>query len=539
MKKIKKIFIILIVIVVAFIGVKLFFGGKDNGPQVVAKDYTVSVGTIDSIISGKATIQPNDQYTITSMVSGDILATYFEEGDVVEKDAVMFEIDSSDISKSIESSNLNMEKANMSLDNINDSIDDLTIKSDYSGVTTNVTLEVGDKVNNGQVIANIYDDSSMKIKIPFNEKDVVNFYVGQPAIVYLDNTDISIDGYVTSISSESYAKVSYMRVKDVEIVVKNPGSLLKGDKATAIINDIACNSSGSFEYFMEEVITSTVAGEIEEINIKNNKWINKNDVVLVLDSETLRDQKKSTEISYREAELARERTLESLDDYTIKAPIDGTVIKKEKKVGDTLDNTKGATTLAIIYDLSSLEFDVEVDELDISSVQVGQEVIIKADAVKDKTYTGYVEKINVKGTSNNGVTVYPVTVRINEFDSKLMPGMNIDAEIIIEKVENVLVIPTECIQRGNTVFVKGEKDSKDDTAPEGYKTVKVETGMSDTSNIEIVSGLKEGDVVRGREIAATNGIMEMMEDMEESMKSGEMSSGHPGGMDGAPSGMKR
>ena len=539
MKKIKKIFIILIVIVVAFIGVKLFFGGKDNGPQVVAKDYTVSVGTIDSIISGKATIQPNDQYTITSMVSGDILATYFEEGDVVEKDAVMFEIDSSDISKSIESSNLNMEKANMSLDNINDSIDDLTIKSDYSGVTTNVTLEVGDKVNNGQVIANIYDDSSMKIKIPFNEKDVVNFYVGQPAIVYLDNTDISIDGYVTSISSESYAKVSYMRVKDVEIVVKNPGSLLKGDKATAIINDIACNSSGSFEYFIEEVITSTAAGEIEEINIKNNKWINKNDVVLVLDSETLRDQKKSTEISYREAELARERTLESLDDYTIKAPIDGTVIKKEKKVGDTLDNTKGATTLAIIYDLSSLEFDVEVDELDISSVQVGQEVIIKADAVKDKTYTGYVEKINVKGTSNNGVTVYPVTVRINEFDSKLMPGMNIDAEIIIEKVENVLVIPTECIQRGNTVFVKGEKDSKDDTAPEGYKTVKVETGMSDTSNIEIVSGLKEGDVVRGREIAATNGIMEMMEDMEESMKSGEMPSGHPGGMGGAPSGMKR
>ena len=539
MKKIKKIFIILIVIVVAFIGVKLFFGGKDNGPQVVAKDYTVSVGTIDSIISGKATIQPNDQYTITSMVSGDILATYFEEGDVVEKDAVMFEIDSSDISKSIESSNLNMEKANMSLDNINDSIDDLTITSDYSGVTTNVTLEVGDKVNNGQVIANIYDDSSMKIKIPFNEKDVVNFYVGQPAIVYLDNTDIAIDGYVTSISSESYAKVSYMRVKDVEIVVKNPGSLLKGDKATAIINDIACNSSGSFEYFIEEVITSTAAGEIEEINIKNNKWINKNDVVLVLDSETLRDQKKSTEISYREAELARERTLESLDDYTIKAPIEGTVIKKEKKVGDTLDNTKGATTLAIIYDLSSLEFDVEVDELDISSVQVGQEVIIKADAVKDKTYTGYVEKINVKGTSNNGVTVYPVTVRINEFDSKLMPGMNIDAEIIIEKVENVLVIPTECIQRGNTVFVKGEKDSKNDTAPEGYKTVKVETGMSDTSNIEIVSGLKEGDVVRGREIAATNGIMEMMEDMEESMKSGEMPSGHPGGMGGTSSGMKR
>ena len=531
MKKwIKRLVLLLVVVVVIIVGIKIIKGNPDSNANIVVNDYTVELGTIDSTISGKAIIQPNDQYTITTSVSGDILRTYFKEGDVVEKDSIMFEIDSSDVAKSIESSALNMEKANMNLDNINDSISDLVLKSDYSGITTNVNVKVGDTIKSGQVLANIYDDTKMLIDIPFNEKDVDNFYVGQEAIVYLDNSDNSVIGKVVSISSQSYAKASYMRVKDVEIEIKNPGSVLKGDTATAIINDIACNSSGVFEYYVEEVITSIAAGDVVELNIENNKWINKNDVVLVLENESLMDQKRTTEISYRETELNRERTLESLDDYTIKAPITGTVIDKQKKVGDKLDNIKGANTLAIIYDLSSLKFDIEVDELDIAKINIGQEVVIKADAVIGKEYKGTVEKINVKGNSSNGVTVYPVTVRITDFDEKLMPGMNIDADIIIDKVENALMIPSECLNRGNTVYVKGAKVEDNDEAPEGYKTVKVETGITDGTFVEIISGLSEGEVVRGQEIKATNGIIEMMEDMEDSMKSGEMPSGHPGGM---------
>lgn len=536
MKKwIKRLVVLLVIVIIIVIGINILKGSVNKDSNIIVNDYTVEIGTIDSTISGKATIKPNDQYTITTSVSGDILATYFEEGDVVKEDSIMFEIDSSDVAKSIESSGLNMEKANMSLENINESIEDLILKSDYSGITTNVNVEIGDTVNNGQVIANIYDDTRMKIKIPFNEKDVDSFYIGQEAVVFLDNSDNEVFGKVISISSQSYAKSSYMRVKDVEIEIKNPGSVLKGDTATAIINDIACNSSGSFEYFVEEVITSKAAGEIIELNIENNKWIDKNSVVLKLENETLMDQKRTTEISYRETELNRERTLESLDDYTIKAPITGTVIDKQKKVGDSLDNTKGANTLAVIYDLSSLKFDMEVDELDIAKIEVGQEVIIIADAVVGKEYKGFVEKINVNGTSSNGVTVYPVTVRIKDFDEKLMPGMNIDADIVIEKAENVLVIPSECLNRGNTVYVKGNKVDENDIAPDGYKTVKVETGVTDGTNIQIVSGLSEGDIVRGREISATNGIIEMMEDMEGAMKSGEM----PSGMGGPPSGMGR
>lgn len=539
MKRIIKIIVItFVIIIIVLVGLFFLRNRKElNSNNVIVNDYTVEFGTITSTISGKATVQPNDQYTVTSMVSGDVLASYFEEGDIIEKDTVMYEIDSSDISKSIESSNLNLEKAKISLDTTNDSINDLTMYAQYSGIVRNLVVKEGDNINNGQVIAEVYNEDYLLVKIPFNENNIKNISVGNTAIVSLGDTDEDIKGIVTSISSTSYALSGYMRVVDVEIKIKNPGSVQVGSKATAIINDIACNSAGVFEYFVEENLKATASGKISKLYLKDDKMVSKGDIMIVLDSDILDTQKRNNEISIREAELSKERTLDSLDDYTIKAPITGTVITKEVKVGDKLDNTTGSKVLAIIYDLSSLKFDIEIDELDVASIQVGQEVTITADAVSNRTYIGYVEKININGTSSNGVTVYPVTVRINEFDG-LLPGMNIDAEIAIEKVENVIVIPSECVNRGNIVYVRGAKVDENDNAPEGYKSVKVETGLADSSNIEIKSGLSLGDTIRGREINTNNKIMERMEEMHDSMSSGEIPSGGmmrgggdmPGGM---------
>lgn len=539
MKKLFKTIIIIVVIaVIAFVGFKFLGAKKDDSLTVVAKEYTVEKGTIDSTISGKATIQPNDQYTVTSMVSGDVLKTYFEEGDIVQKDSVMYEIDSSDVSKSIESSKLNLDRANMSLNTTNDSIEDLTIYAKYSGIVTDITVKEGDNIQNGQVLARVYNDSVMTLKVPFNEADANNLSIGSAAIVTIEGTSQEYMGTVVSVASNSYSLSGFMRVKDVEIDVNNPGSIKTGDMATAIVNDYACNKAGVFENSVDEVLKATASGKIVVLNLKEKEYVGYNDIIVKLDGEALETQKKNNEIAIREAELNQERALDSLDDYTITAPITGTVINKEVKVGDKLDNTKGASVLSIIYDMSSLKFDMDVDEVDVTKVKVGQEVKITADAFVGKTYYGVVEKVNINGTSSNGVTVYPVTVRITNFE-ELLPGMNIDAEIILEKVEDVLVIPTECIQRGNTVYVKGDKVDEKDEAPEGFKTVSIETGMIDSSFVEVISGLSEGDVVRGKEFANTNGIMEMMEDMEDAMKSGDVPHGNMGGgMSGPPAGMR-
>ena len=132
---------------------------------------------------------------------------------------------------------------------------------------------------------------------------------------------------------------------------------------------------------------------------------------------------------------------------------------------------------------------------------------ITADAVEGKTYTGVVTKININGTSNNGVTSYPVTVRIDEYEG-LLPGMNVDASIQVETRENVLSAPVGAVARGNRVLVKKpeaaqpekgrkEKDMEpsEDGAPAGYEYRQVELGLSDKTYIEIVSGVEEGEIL--------------------------------------------
>lgn len=104
-------------------------------------------------------------------------------------------------------------------------------------------------------------------------------------------------------------------------------------------------------------------------------------------------------------------------------------------------------TLCTICDLSYLEMTLNVDELDISDVEVGQIVTITADAVEDTVYTGVVTNVSVAGNTSGGIATYPVTIRIDETDG-LRPGMNVDAEIVISSAEDVLAVPRRRCEPG-------------------------------------------------------------------------------------------
>ena len=158
--------------------------------------------------------------------------------------------------------------------------------------------------------------------------------------------------------------------------------------------------------------------------------------------------------------------------------------------------------LCTIYDLSYLTMTLSVDELDISSIAVGQTVSVTADAVEGRTYEGLVTKVSVAGTSTGSATTYPVTIRIDDTDG-LLPGMNVDAVITLNSAEDVLAIPSAALNRGNTVLVTADSPSaangtlSETTGADGeeYYSVTVEVGTSDDSYLEILSGLQEGDTV--------------------------------------------
>ena len=204
-----------------------------------------------------------------------------------------------------------------------------------------------------------------------------------------------------------------------------------------------------------------------------------------------------------------------VDDYTITAPITGTIVDKYYNAGETSESNQ---VLCTIYDLSYLTMTLDVDELDISSIAVGQTVSVVADAVEDTVYTGVVTKVSVAGTSTGSVATYPVTIRIDDTDG-LLPGMSVDATIELESAQDVLAIPASALNRGDTVLVTvdspsavnaqdvqapAEESAGDQSegadAPAGgtetqYVSVQVTTGVSAGDYIEITSGLQEGDVV--------------------------------------------
>lgn len=162
-------------------------------------------------------------------------------------------------------------------------------------------------------------------------------------------------------------------------------------------------------------------------------------------------------------------------------------------------------------------------------MSVGQTVSITADAVEGKTYTGTVTKVSVAGTTTSGTTTYPVTVRIDDTDG-LLPGMNVDAEIVVEESDNALAVPVAAVSRGDKVLITSDSPSAsnatDDTAPDGYVYVKVTTGISDDDYIEITDGLQKGDTVAYAE--ATSSSSSSSQQQSSLFGGGQMSGGGGG-----------
>ncbi|MGN0106877.1 MAG: efflux RND transporter periplasmic adaptor subunit [Hominilimicola sp.] len=687
-KKKKKILIIVSIIVgIIILLIVTFSVVKAVKLRAAAKnmytDAAVERRTISNSITGSSTIEPNDAYTVTTIKSGDITADYFKEGDTVKKGDKLYQFDDEDARNTLSSAQNALTKAeqayvdavkqraqtvssnNISTKNAQNSVTkalntlsdaqrtygDQYPTSDISGKVKSVSVSEGDTVNNGMEIASIYDDSSMKIRLPFNDYDASNVYTGADAQVTVTGSGDTIYGTVTEKSSQTTATDKHTMVVYVTIEVVNPGALTESDTGSAVVNGVACADTANFEYASSQKITAKTSGTIKTLNVSagdsvysgqqiayiksdtanstlSNAQITYDDAVLALQKQVLANDTFSQDSNIKNAQLALDdarlninKAQDAVDDYLIEAPIDGTVVKKTAKSGDTIDTSNNTEPLCVIYDLSCVKISIDVDETEIALVKTGQTAKITADAV-DGEFKGIVTKVPVDGVNENGVATYTIEIQIDNYGD-LLPGMNVDAEITVEQADNVIAIPVNSVNRGDIVFVKddGQKrdndvtdiiknkaegnDAKSDDnkaaketeapekkhedkssegeipvvsspsdgskpegtsspdakqggvdessvpgnieVPEGYRAIKVETGINDTEYIEIKSGLSENDTVRtlntksSSEDAALSPEEQMMKNMQ-SMRGGMsggmsgMSGGMGGGMSGSRSG---
>lgn len=484
------------VVVVAAAGAVFLISGGGN--KAASRDVTYAETTpvrqdVSNSLSGTGTLNPANTYTVKSLVDGKILTGGFEEGDKVEEGDVLYTIDSSDASTNLEKASIALQQAQRSYDK---TVDLQYVRAEVDGTVSSLKVAKGDQVTSGQEVAVIRDSSKMLLNLLFPAADAANFSVGQSADVVLDGTFETLKGTITAITGTDELSTGNLLARTVTIRVNNAGGLTTAQAATASVNGVSSIASATFAYQAERTLTAQAGGTVSAINVQEGDAVSKGDILIELTGDDLTESIQSASESLRSAEISMQNQQDNMSNYTITSPISGTIIEKDAKQGDAL--TSGST-LCVIYDLSYLEMVINVDELQIGALSVGQKVQITADAVADKTYVGTVTRVSMKGSSSGGTTTYPITIRIDDTDG-LRPGMNANAEIVVAEANNALVVPNAAVIRGGYVLVSKKSPSaanavEDMDAPEGYVYVKVETGVSDDSYTEIKSGLQEDDTV--------------------------------------------
>ena len=448
---------------------------------------------VSNSLSGTGTLNPANTYTVKSLVDGKVLTGEFEEGDVVEEGTVLYTIDSSDASTNLEKASIALQQAQRSYDK---TVDRQYVRAEVAGVVSSLKVAKGDEVTSGQEVAVIRDSSKMMLSLLFPAADAANFSVGQSAQVVLDGTFETLEGTITAVTGTDELSTGNLLTRTVTIAVRNAGGLTTAQAATANINGVSSIASATFAYQAERTLTAPAAGTVSAINVREGDAAAQDAILIELSGDDLTESIQSASETLRSAQISMENLQDTMNNYTITAPISGTVIEKDVKAGDAL--TSG-TTLCVLYDLSYLEMVINVDELQVSSLSVGQSVQVTADAVPDKTYVGEVTRVSMKGSSSGGTTTYPVTVRIDDIDG-LRPGMNANAEIVVANATSALCVPNAAIVQGGYVLVTKDSPSAANAAPEmeapdGYVYVEVKTGVSDDDYTQITSGLKAEDTI--------------------------------------------
>lgn len=473
------------------------------GKELLAGAYLTSTAQMQEMtvsVSSTGTIQPIDSYNVSGMVTGEVLEAPFEVGDQVEKGDVLYRIDPGSAETALQQAQLSVQQAQLNYDSI---VDGLTPKASGAGVVQKLHVKKGDLVSAGSPIADISDTSTMTLTVPFQSADAQRIAVGSSAQVTLAGTLETLTGTVESVANADLVGNGGALVRQVKIRVQNPGALTTSTTATAKVGSIACAGSGTFEANLTQTVVATGSGEVVSLNVSAGSRVSAGQVLATLGGSSAQTSLENASISLQNAQLSLQNAQDALDNYTITAPISGTVIEKNFKAGDTIDNnslTAAGGTLAVLYDMSTLTFEMKIDEKDINKVQVGQEVTITADAVEGVTFSGVVDTVNINGTTVSGQTNYPVTVVIND-PQDLKPGMNVSADIIVERAGTVLCVPVDAVNRGSdkpTVQVaqEGALDENGNVVdPSKLETREVTLGRNDNDNIEITSGLSEGEIV--------------------------------------------
>jgi HlyD family secretion protein len=255
-------------------------------------------------------------------------------------------------------------------------------------------------------------------------------------------------------------------------------------------------------------IEQTIANDKQSISDADRTIAEKQSSLASLQAGATALDIKTTQLGITQKQNALADVQATLTNYYIRAPFDGIIATLAIKKGDSVSNGGTAATI-ITKQLSST---VTLNEVDAVKVKVGEKATIAFDAISGLTITGTVSQMDTLGTVSQGVVNYNVLIVFDTQDSRVRPGLSVTASIIVDSRQDVVVVPSSAIKTANGasyVLVPNETVADIGNSRTGVVLTSapvqaaVETGLNDSANTEITSGLTEGQIYVVKTIAAT------------------------------------
>jgi HlyD family secretion protein len=488
----------------------------------------VQRGNLEIKVSGTGEIIPIEEINVKSKVSGEVTFLNVKEGDNVYQGQILAKIDSKNLEKTIkdqeiliknlelaiESAKLNLQKLNFQYQN--------TLRGD----------EYNKALNQGMSILtdfySFYPTFIEDLRKIYFYKDFENY---DNNLKYYESYNPSFAGKSQKLEfNYNILRTKYIELSDnfKNISVQNEAKekIIKDSYNLVLVTyDLVNEGREMIRYLKEDLALKNATHEKENIiNTHFQKLTNylnslaqykQNllDVISKINSyhdvvDNYEFDKKNLELSIKQKEIDLEQAKnklndlkEDLNDYYITAPLNGILSTLNIKKGDLITSNQIIGTIITNQKIAK----ISLNEIDAAKVKVGQNAILTFDALPDLKIKGKVIEISTVGKEEQGVVSYDIKISLEEENKDIKPDMSVDAEIIVDKKANVLLVPNSAIKSDKMgkyveVVKNYEIERKKLFEPVAISQNLIEkkyikTGISNDEFTEVLEGLEEGEII--------------------------------------------
>jgi RND family efflux transporter MFP subunit len=491
-----------VIIIIAIVGGVYYYVQKTKASQTTTT-YTLSTvtnGTVITTVTGTGQVSANNQVAVNAQTAGTIDAINVSVGQAVKAGQTLAHIDSTSAQQSLQSAQLayaQLTEAAKAGD-ITNAQDSLT--QSYSNAFSSVASTFTDlQTIMPGIDSTLYGQSGFLSDQHSSYLTTTGQGYRNTAGQEFDKANLEYQTVLTEYKGLSLASATSSISQLLNDTYSMARDVVKSLQDTQSTITFIVNSQPNYDPKDVTTAESDVTGWLNQATSDNNSLLSaKNSIAtnvnslnnLLTGADALQVQAQQLSLTEAEQNYAYQ---------SVTSPIDGIVAKISVTPAEQVSNGTAVATVVTPNEYAT----ISLNEVDAAKVAIGQKSTLTFDAVNNLSLAGTVSEVDGIGTVSQGVVTYNVQIAFDSEDSRVKPGMSVNATIITQADQNVLVVPSAAVKtQGNMSYVQ-ELSQKYSTAQEtagitsvtAPKNVPVNVSLTDGSNTEIVSGLSAGDQV--------------------------------------------